>query len=163
MTMDARHSKRGMGLVLGLLLAGAAHGAMAAEPEYAAHGLAGATPTRVYLRYVEVLRGADAVEDIMPFSPFPAAQNQRDLAAMPPEQRRQALAFIKGLAPDALEVLGETVDGDQASVAVRGQFPGMLSGQPETSWGEITLVRRAGEWKVSNQAFRDTEESASAD
>jgi len=153
---------RGLGVVLGLLLALAGHGAMAAEPEYVAHGMAGATPTQVYLRYVEVLREAEAVEDIMPFSPFPAAQNRRDLEAMPPDQRRQALAFIKGLAPDELEVLGETVTGDQATVAVRGQFPGMLSGEPEANWGDITLVRRAGEWKVSNQAFRDTE-AASAD
>ena len=38
---------------------------------------------------------------------------------------------------------------------VFGELPGMLDGEPSPHHGVVTLVRRGGEWKISNQAFED--------
>lgn len=134
----------------------AAGSAWAGEATYASHGMTDATPSQVYLRYAEVVAAADSVEDILPFSPFPEARNRKDFEAMSLEQRRQALGFIKAMALVDADVLSEQVDGDTATLEVRGQSLGMLSGELEPTWGTITLVRKAGEWKITNRAFRDT-------
>lgn len=140
----------------------AAGSAWADDAVYASHGMADATPAQVYLRYVEVAAAADSVEDILPFSPFTEAKNRKDLEAMPLAQRKQALGFIKAMALVDAEVLSEQVDGDTATLEVRGQSPGMLSGELEPTWGTISLVRKAGEWKITNRAFRDKPQAGDA-
>lgn len=161
MTSGNRNTRLAVLLCIVALAVGAIGSALADESVYASHGMPEATPSEVYLRYVEIVGDADSVEDILPFSPFPIAKNQKDLEAMPLEQRKKALGFIKGMMSLAdAQVLSEQVDGDTATLEVRGQSPGLLSGELEPTWGTITLVRKAGEWKVSNQAFRETEQAA---
>src|SRR5690606_26783882 len=101
-----------------------------------------------YLEYARVIHASDSAEAIMPFSPQPAAQVKASLAQMTPEQLAQALAFLRALVPLHPEVLDETVDGDTATLQVRGDLPGMIDGELEPNRGTVILLRRGGEWKV---------------
>src|SRR5690606_33020297 len=127
----------------------------AQEPGYLGRGMAVASPPEVFLEYARVIHAADSPQAIFPFSPQPAAEVRAALAAMTPEQAAQALGFMQAMVPLQPEVLVETVEGDTATLEVFGELPGMLDGEPSPHHGVVTLVRRGGEWKISNQAFED--------
>ena len=135
------------------VLAMLAFAGRAAEPEYASHGMAGASPSEVYLEYARVIHAADSAEAILPFSPQPVAQARASMAGMSPDQMQQALAFMRSLVPLHPEVLEEIVDGETATLQVRGDLPGMIGGELEPNRGTVTLVLRGGEWKISDQSF----------
>lgn len=129
------------------------------QGQYASHGMPDATPGEVYLKYVQVLHAADSANDIMTFSPRTRAENRKQLEAMSDAQRRKALAAMQGMALTDATILSEQVDGDAATLEVYGQSPNLLTGAAEPTWGTVTLVRRGGEWKVANQALRDSEQA----
>lgn len=147
--------ERAFPMLLAMVLALAAGAVHAQETGYIGHGMADASPTEVYLEYARVIHAADSPQAIFPFSPQPAAEVRAALAAMTPEQAAQALGFMQAMVPLQPEVLVETVEGDTATLEVFGELPGMLDGEPSPHHGVVTLVRRGGEWKISNQAFED--------
>lgn len=159
--MAIREPIRRAGLVLALFLmsAGMAAGAGA---EYVSNGMGNASPAAVYLRYIEVLKNAQSLEEIFPYSPNTNPQNMKDLAALSPEQRKQGLAGIKSMSldPEGARVINVQVTGDTATLEVRGLAPDMMSGKLETTWATVKMVRREGEWKIAGQALRDTEKPA---
>ena len=144
-----------LSMFLAMALALAAPAGHAQEPEYFSHGMPDAGPTEVYLQYARAIHAADSPEAIFPYSPQPAAQVRASLAGMTPDQVEQALGFMRSLVPVQPEVLSETVDGDTATLEVRGALPGMLDGEPSPHRGTVTLVRVGGEWKISNQSFEE--------
>lgn len=156
--MEIGKSLRGAGLALALVLVSTGT-ATAAGGEYASNGMKDASPGEVYLRYIEVLKNAQSLREIFPFSPNSREQNRKDLDSLSPEQRKQGLAGIRAMSidPEGAKVLSEVITGDTAILEVRGLSPGMTSGKLETTWATVTMVRREGEWKIAGQALRDTE------
>ena len=51
-------------------------------------------------------------------------------------------------------VLEKAVYGDTAMPHERGDLPAKIGGDHEPNYGTVTLLRWSGEWKISDQAFK---------
>lgn len=138
-----------------------AYGASTQAAEaYVSHGMSDASPSEVYLAYLEVTAELDSPQQVIPFSPHPRAELQAELAQMSEQDKAKTVAFIRSMAATDVEILDEQIDGDTATLEVRGQTRSLFTGEIEPSWGTVTLVRRGSEWKVKHEAWRDRPEAS---
>lgn len=62
---------------------------------------------------------------------------------------------MQGALPSEFEILNETIDGDRATLRVRGYFEEPVMGDPGWTRGEIMLARQDGEWRIVKESWSD--------
>lgn len=99
----------------------------------------------------EILESTDP-ETMTPFITRAQAQKWQSI---PAGKRNEWFARYLGAEsfPSQLEVRSETIDGDQATLEVRGYFAEVDDGEPGWSTGSITLAMEGGRWKVEDESW----------
>lgn len=127
-----------------------------AQADYASHGMVNASPSEVYLHYLEVLHNAESIMEILPYSPRTQTQNQAQLEATSEQELSRALAMMQAMAPVDVQVLQESVDGNRATLEFKARARSLFDGDMVPVWGRVPLLRRQGEWKIGYAETQDT-------
>lgn len=122
--------------------------------------MADASPSEVYLRYVDVLNQLTSLKQLLPFSNRKRATNLEQLSSMSTEQRQKTIKMLRAGAPRDVTVAKEQIQDSSATLTVTGKVLGVLEGDMQPVWGTITLVRKAGEWQMKYSDWSDKQTSA---
>lgn len=84
---------------------------------------------------------------------FITEQSAQEITALPVEEQRRTLELAVLFTFSPVEILNETVNGNRATLEVRGYDETPMMGEPGWRQGTISLVKEAGEWKVGNESW----------
>jgi hypothetical protein len=88
-------------------------------------------------------------------APFIARSEVHKWESIPADERSRWFAryLSEERFPTRLEVRRETIEGEKATLDVRGYFDGVEGDEPAWSSGTITLAREGGRWKVASESW----------
>jgi hypothetical protein len=78
---------------------------------------------------------------------------RKNHTSLPAAERKETILWHVLLLPSQVEVLDETVNGDQATLKVRGYHDRSYMGGPGWRRGDVLLARVEGEWKVDMEEW----------
>lgn len=115
-------------------------------------------PLAAGAREEELARARDGILESMDpgaLAPFITRAQARKWQSIPADKRNQWFAryLSEESFPARLEVRREAIEGDQATLDVRGFFDKVDHGGPGWSTGTITLAREGGRWKVADETW----------
>lgn len=113
------------------------------------HGMRDASPGDVYLRLNSVIAGMDSLRDVLPYAAFDLRDLHRRWSSYSDSERVRLLQKVKGYVLQEPRVVGENIDGDRATIVVRGWIRGP-SGETEEIRGVVQMGILAGEWKTAD-------------
>jgi hypothetical protein len=105
----------------------------------------GGEPGKSYRGFIQALKTAKAIEDLLPLR---VAALAGELTAMPAEQRRAMLGFLQAQARTPLEIVGGFANETQATLWLAGSQDG------ERMAGRLNVHHENGAWKLGAESYR---------
>ena len=105
----------------------------------------GGEPGKSYHGFIETLKTAKRIEDLLPLR---VAALASELTAMPVEQRRAMLGFLQAQAKTPLAIVGGFMNETQATLWLEGSQDG------ERMAGRLNVHRENGAWKLGAESYR---------
>lgn len=123
--------------------------ALAPAPERAR---AAEEPEAVYAKFHAALHAHNVPE----MQRYGTAAGGKEMAEMPPVQRKAILEFLSNLMPKTYNLVSKDIspDGNSATLRLTAQQKS-LDGKPETIQGIVAMVKQGGEWKVDKSSWGD--------
>ena len=113
-------------------------------------------PKSVYIKYHDVLKKAQSVDEIKPFL---TKERVAQIESTPKDQADVMFQMIKEMLPEKVEFQSEAIDGDKAKLEFTGEtaVPHIakdLGKQTEKQTGKIDMVREDGNWKIGHEDWK---------
>jgi len=106
-----------------------------------------------YLAWVKAVKAGD-IEAWKKTVPAEASQQIEAQAKEMNKTPKDVLEFLGAMSPDQSKITGLKVDGNNATLSVKG----ITKGEPKPSYGKVQLVLEGGAWKVGKQSWSDKPE-----
>jgi hypothetical protein len=87
----------------------------------------------------------------------------KDLDKLPPEQQKAMLDMVKKLLPETYTITGrEGAGSGSMMLKATGQGTDLMTGRPQTQYGQIRMVKMGKDWKVDKTSWNNRDESGVA-
>lgn len=131
-------------LMLGLLLVSLAAIAQQEEPE------------AVFARFHRAMLEGNLAE----MKKYGTPAGAKDLEKLPPEQQKAMLEMVKKLLPSSYTITGrEGAGSGSMMLKATGQGTDLMTGRPQTQYGQIRMVKMGNDWKVDKTSWNNRDES----
>ncbi len=110
-------------------------------------------PKETYQKYKVALDAASKIEDL---SQFLAKHVNDEIAKTPADMKPMMFGFMKETAPHAVQILKETVNGNEAVLTLSAKTePDKINGEKvkEQTTGTCKLLKESGSWKIDKESW----------